>query len=393
MTSVYKKTNYFYILEVIIGVALATGHMTSFRFFGLVGISEILFFIAISMLAIRYLKPALRFKGGKSLMRMYIFFTIFIIAPFVTFFVYYESSMNKSAPIYTVSFMMAVLLFLLLVEAIKDGLNLKRSVMIFAFLFIALNGFFLIFFQGDDRFWYSIRYTGGAKNPNQLMFYATSLSLLVVVYLKKSSLFLLPPIIFIGLQCKSDAYLATLFIVFVLYTYAIFFYFRRLNFKTNLLLNMIIFFTILLIVVYFFDNQLQDIWASADEGADGGGRVRLLLHAVNATMHSPLVGFGYGGFSGVTDSFLGSEAHNTFLDFAMQFGVVFPILIYFIYFSFFFRALKEKRFLVAAFTMSFIAAGFFHFNGRHFIFWFELAVFFTYLYSGGRHDKVKKCVA
>jgi hypothetical protein len=65
---------------------------------------------------------------------------------------------------------------------------------------------------------------------------------------------------------------------------------------------------------------LTDIWNVADEGHL---RLPLLKNALLASLYSPVVGFGIGSFSGIKKPFEGYEAHNTFLDFSLQFGLSF----------------------------------------------------------------------
>lgn len=107
-----------------------------------------------------------------------------------------------------------------------------------------------------------------------------------------------------------------------------------------------------------------------------------MKNAFLASVRSPLFGFGAGSFSGIFGPFNGFEAHNTFLDFAMQFGFIYPLMIYGIMVAALFHLLKRRQFLVAAFVVGFIESGLFHFSGRHFTFWVELAVFWYYAFAG-----------
>ena len=55
MSQYFNYSRYFFV-EILLGVALGTGHLTSLRFFGKVGFSEILFLLLILFLSILHLK-------------------------------------------------------------------------------------------------------------------------------------------------------------------------------------------------------------------------------------------------------------------------------------------------------------------------------------------------
>ena len=119
------------------------------------------------------------------------------------------------------------------------------------------------------------------------------------------------------------------------------------------------------------------MWISADEG---NLRVSLLINALKATAVSPLFGFGVGSFSGIDLPFKGIEAHNNFLDLAMQFGFIFPSIVYLVMISAMVKSIGLKDYILAAVIAGYIVSGLFHFSARHFIFWLELGLLLHYLY-------------
>ena len=73
----------------------------------------------------------------------------------------------------------------------------------------------------------------------------------------------------------------------------------------------------------------QDFFAALDkrtqamyyaEGDQGGTRVTIWLHGLQAIAQSPLVGFGPGSYSGFLGPFGNLEAHNSFIDWGMSTG-------------------------------------------------------------------------
>ena len=373
----YLKLNF---LGIFLGIGLGSGFLTSLRFFGSIGISEIIILFCILVLMKKNGRALYRFRNDtESKIVIYFLFSVMLVLPFVTVTTYFLSDYSTSDPKYIISFIMGVFLMILLTHAIrKNQIDAKKLTLWFAFTFIIANLISLYVFNlGVD----SGRYKGGANNPNQLLFYASTLSLMIIVYQRKLSIIFFPIMIFIMLKTKSDAYMLSLVLIVVTYAYLKVMHLKKINLTTNIVLN----FIVLMVTLYFaftqYGNTIENIWVEADEG---DSRRDLMMHGLIASLHSPLFGFGAGSFSGISAAFQGSEAHNTFLDLSMQFGFIFPLVVYGIIFSVFFLAIKKRDYLFAAFIVGFIESGLFHFSGRHFIFWVELSIFMSYLFPINR---------
>jgi hypothetical protein len=65
---------------------------------------------------------------------------------------------------------------------------------------------------------------------------------------------------------------------------------------------------------------------------------------------------------------------------AIQFGFFLPLIIYFAIFKFIFKKLQNRELLQASFAIGYLVSGFFHYNGRHFFYWVELAIIFHYVF-------------
>jgi hypothetical protein len=369
-----------YWVEIFLGLGLGLGFLTSLRLAGPVGIPEILVVLALLLLINKNPYLLLRYRKNKeSFFKAYIVFSNVIILPLVTCVVVLLSNYkNGSSPQYVLSFIIGMALMFYLADAIlKDKINMPVMVLIFAGAFIISNLIAIYFFGGSVGAAEDLRYRGGAENPNQLIFYAATLSLLAVVYLRSFSFILVPAIIFIVLKTKSDAYNLMLFVILFCYVFFVIFFTKKISFVKRLFWAGSFMAVVLLISVVKFGEEIGDIWLAADEG---DGRVLLMMNALKAVYHSPLMGLGAGSFSGLDNPFEGSEAHNTFLDFAVQFGIVYPLFLYWMIFKALFISLRRRQILVSVFIMGFIVSGFFHFTARHFVFWVELAVLYCYAF-------------
>jgi len=361
--------------ELSLGVGLGLGYLTSFRLLGLVGASELLVLLSVLLMLQQNIKTVFSFKlSVEGYIKLYFLMMVLVFTPCITFVSFFAGGFGASVqPQYLLSFSLGVLLLFSLREAVKKGFSFGRMSLFFAITFIISNFIYIYFFSSGGE---GLRYKGGADNPNQLLFYSWTLSLLLIVYHKKLAWVLIPLIVFIMLKTKSDAYLLSLVLVVVLYTYFKLFTLKKLGRRGRSILMV---FTMIILMVTFLLTYLDDLvslWLLADEG---NARLTLMYNGFLAALQSPVLGWGTGSFSGLRAPFEGWEAHNTFIDLSMQFGFMFAVVIYSIFIAVFFKAISEEDYMIAAFIVGFIVSGLFHFSGRHFVFWVEIAVFLTYL--------------
>lgn len=370
------------IIEFILGLGFGLGYLTQFRFAGPVGVPELMVFWGFIILFLRRPKALFIYSSKLEMfVKSYLVFSTVIVLPIVTGLTYiFASDINGSAPEYVAGFIFGLLLMIWISDAIKNNMiDMSRLTLWFAFAFILSNLLIIYFGIGflDD----SARYKGGAKNPNQLTFYAATLGILLVVYCRRFSLYAFPLVLFIVLKAESDAYILALVVISFFYILFLLYYSLLLQVRLSFGLifgSLVLCFIALTVFLYFnFNAELFEIWVLADEG---DARRFLMMNGFLATLDSPFWGFGAGSFSGVNSPFQGVEAHNTFLDFSMQFGFLYSFLLYAIMLAALFSVLKKREFLVAAFLIGFIESGLFHFSGRHFIFWAEMAVFWQYAF-------------
>ncbi|WP_447035642.1 O-antigen ligase family protein [Vibrio alginolyticus] len=367
-----QKENHRHI-ELLLGLALGTGYLTKYRIFGPVGISELLFLFFIIWLIVKFSRSRFRnINKTDAYLSLFFVFSIFFIAPIVSVTSYFDG-INKIDFQYLPSFMMGIVLMLYLTDAIENGLCLRRVTLIFALVFICSNVFFITTGTVSGS-----RYSGGSLNPNQLLFYATSLSILSSIYLSKSKLPVIILISCIMIYSGSDTYLLAIFVSLFMLIFSSTIFSRRVSFTLSVIFGLILLLTIFSIISYYYIDDIRAIWQNADEG---NTRLTLYMNAINVVVSSPVFGYGVGSFSGLTNEFQGKEAHNTFLDFSSQFGVVFTSLLYIIMIRYTILAIKKRMFLLAGFCSAYIISTFFHFSGRHFVFWVEMGLFYHFIVS------------
>lgn len=362
-------------INIALGVALGTGYMTSLRFYGPVGISEIIIFTVFIMLIMD--NPAVLTKYGSGIyayVKAYLLLSFIVILPIVTLIVsVFTIYSDLTSPIYLISFPMGLLISFLIADGIRDKkIDMRVVSLFFLIVFLVSNALTLYFDVG----YYHLRYTGFSNNPNQLLFYLASLSLLLVIYNKIYFFISAPFLIYIGFVSGSDAYTLGLYSSLCVFVFLCFFYIRSMSVYFNVLFFLIIAF---LLAVFFIPNNIDylvGLWNRADEG---GVRVNLISNALEVIKQSPFFGWGVGEFSGKTVPFEGKEAHNNIFDLAMQFGLVVPIIIYGVIFFAILNALKKHEFLIVSFMVGFVISGLFHFSARHFVFWVEFGVFLYYI--------------
>lgn len=363
-------------IEICLGLGLGLGYMTSLRFAGLIGISELLILLTVFLLSQKHFTSLFRFEMNTAgAIKFYMFFSVFIVLPFMTLVTSVSTDYN-TAPQYIPSFMMGIVLSFLLVEALKKNtIDMSIVVLWFATSFILSSLISLIFFSSTIDI---ERYSGAANNPNQLMFYASCLSLLLIIYQPKYSFVLLPIVIYITTKSGSDAYVLSLVSTLFVYIFLKLFFIRRFSFNLSFFISFLFLSAFLFYILFNYFSEIKTLWELSDEG---NARSNLLTNALYVTLSSPLFGYGAGSYSGTDFPFSFWEAHNTFLDLGMQFGIIYPLIIYFVLFSFLINRIKSRFYMQSAFVVAFIISGVFHFTGRHFFFWVEFAIFYSYVFN------------
>ena len=372
------------VLGTLLGIAAGTGHATSLRFSGFAGLSEILFLMI--ALYLFYKSPRFFFKKKnffEFIIRSYLLFSFILVLPLVTI-VVYSFKVSTSAPIYIFNFILGIGLMFLIVESIRANLiNFRSASLVFLITFMTMN--ICAIFLGINNY-DQVRYTGFSNNPNQIVFYISYLMLMLAIYRRKTLFISLPFLAYLGIETGSDAFLVFIAGIIFIFFFLSIFNFIKVHFFFRLNVIFIFLITLSTLIIYIYQEELVAFLESADD--KNLGRLNLMYNAFVVTLKSPLIGWGAGSFSGISFPFEGSEAHNNFLDFSMQFGVIVPIILYYIILAALVKSIKDRDHLLASIITGFFIISLLHFSGRHFSFWLQVGFLFQYLYPGSKNFKV-----
>jgi hypothetical protein len=373
-------------LGTLLGIAAGTGHATALRFFGLIGLSEILFLVITLYLLCK--SPLFFMKKDnfyEFIIRSYLLFTIFLVFPLVTIFVYsFLPDTFSSSPIYILNFILAVVLMFVIGESIKAGLiNLRLATLVFLMIFAIINIYVFLFETTKMEL---LRYSGFSDNPNQLIIYIVILMLMLVIFRRNLFFLSLPFLVYLGIETQSDSFSVILVGIIFSFIFLSIFNFIKLRSSFRLSIIFIFFITLIYLASYFYYQEFITYLKVADN--EDLARIGLLYNALLVTLQSPFIGWGAGSFSGIFFPFDGAEAHNNFLDLSMQFGVIIPIILYYIIFAALIKSIKQKDHLLASIIVAFIISGLFNFTARHFVFWLAISILLKYLHLSSKDFKV-----
>ena len=366
-----KKFNFISnFLTYTLGIALGTAWMTSIRI-DYIGISEILFLII--FLFLFKFHGLFFFKSERRLTQLLKYFCIFffiVLIPLNTL-----DHIHGNQPVYIPLYIICFFLIFLLERSLNNRtINLELVVTIFLFItitaifvnYLIIELFFTETFILNKNFTITL-----SNNPNQLSLYLVCLLFLLSFYKKKFFIFL-PAIVLAGILIDSRAFQVSLYSIIISVT--VFYLIKKINnYKIIyfLLFCSLISFVLLIILN---DQILNFIFENDSRGGSVLTRVMLLKNALIVIKQSPFIGNGIGAFSGRDAPFMGIEAHNTFLDFSMQFGIIFALIFYFFFILSVVVFFKKHEILIASTLVGLIIFTLFHYIGKHLIIYFIIAV-------------------
>lgn len=242
---------------------------------------------------------------------------------------------------------------------------------------------------GPINAWYSSRFTGWSINPNQMALFCSVVLFAGLISWRQGGsrsvrgLMLLGIAVALvsGVLTASDALLLAW--IASLGTAVLLWWYRALRGRHgNLFTATAVYVVVPLLAIsvvvlagpWVIERALtesQTVFADADQGSV---RIALWNHGLQAIARSPVTGLGPGAHSGVAGPFLGSEAHNTLIDWGASSGLV-GVTAYVIL-----LAWMMRRAWRSGQTMSVVAVvmismfSLFHYLLRHPVFWFFLVV-------------------
>lgn len=363
---------------ILLGLSFGLGYATQWRIAGVFGPSE---FLMMVYLVGSYLNYQLKiFNLHDKFLFPLLFFQLLIVTPIVTIAVLFTTDL-RVMPEYIIHYGLIFFLMSAWYLDLKNGFDFILFTKIFFYTFVISIGI-SFFFAGTwstsnaSGFAFS-RFTSWALNPNTPIFYATSLMLLVSIYLRENTLLYLIAIVLVCFPMGSDAFFLSIAIALLVSFYSIIIPLRKISPGTYVAISFLIFFAFLYIIFSQYYEDIVTLWSAADLG---NARIQLMKSGVEFATTSPILGHGYGAYA----TLLGRqrwEAHSTFIDLFLIFGLILPTIMYITYFRFVGYLLKTTNIAGLAFMCAFIATSMFHFTGRHYFFWFEFILFYYVLES------------
>ena len=367
------KSDYLkFIISTILGVACGAAWMTNIRYYR-IGISEFFFFIFFVILFFIYkVEFFKRKKNLLSIIKLFLFFLFFLIIPYKNFFTNVYGLLSENLIIYHFSYF---LFFFTLIALKKKIIDLNLVSLIFSTIFLTTLFFYLFI----DYVVFEIKknldtpFLGLSSNPNQICFYLLSLFFFLSFGNKYFFYFFFLVLLFLSLFFKSDAFLLSSISIVILF----FFFYLKIFLRKK---KTIIFFSLIMcLIILMFLNFTQILTFSIKYFEGSGTRILLLKNGLLSILNSPLLGNGVGSFSGYQAPFEGYEIHNTFLDFASQFGFIFLLLVCGVMLLSLYLMIINNNYLSAASLVGLSVFINFHYIGRHFIFYIILAILCNYI--------------
>ena len=238
-------------------------------------------------------------------------------------------------------------------------------------------------FLGIDPWYAAIRFTGWAKNPNQIGLLLVSFPFLALWLRqqprtrgKKGIAVATFVLVVAGLLSQSDAlYLgwACGGMIVIVFLWADMLARRGVSRRSaflgtigipGLMLAAILWFAAIIYV------EIKDtLIAMYELGGQGSVRLQIWSHGISAFLESPLFGHGPGAFAGVRDSFVGFEAHNTFIDIATKAGLIGLVLYLSILIVLHIQLLRTNQYYLLAALASVTVFSVFHYVLRQPVYW------------------------
>lgn len=275
----------------------------------------------------------------------------------------------------------------------KQAMYLVPSFLVSAhILFLFLPGFSNA--VGIDPFFGEFRFTGWSRNPNQLALAFCLIPFMCLINIQQTSYklikilfgFMMIVSLFIGLATGSDGLRFSWVLGSIIISLWVIY--KSINSSDNSVKGFLrrllyIAFSIAIILTLYvlydrfdFLGYASDIAQSGDQDAI---RYTLWKNGIEAAMESYFIGLGPGSFSGLSSHFEEWEAHNSFVDWLTNAGIIGLLSLCFLYLVLMKRYFRSKQIILFSACFVLLVSSFFNFYLRHPIFWYFMS--YLYLYS------------
>ena len=245
------------------------------------------------------------------------------------------------------------------------------TAILFGLAFVALN-FVGVFVGPFELQLFGDRFIGLSSDPNQaaLIIAVAMMSLLIAYYRLGWSLkgvaVLLLLLFVLGRATDSDSFLVASGFA-LLAAIAQLSYDRQDKLRTGPALLVGAFFLIGVAAVLFgLYSEFDTLYAKTGQGET---RLRVWTHGIEAFLASPITGHGPGNFSGWIAPFGNFEAHNLYIDWSAQFGIVGLMVLLLLCVRLGISLFAVRRFDGLGMLVVLMALSIFLFFARHAVFW------------------------
>ena len=367
-------------ISYLLAISMATSFFTSLRI-KYVGISELCFLVLIIILFFKYHKYIFLFnkKNFLNYLKIFLIVLVLFINPILSF---TSENINFHHLKFHFSYFFSVILFFLTIEFIKkekDYFNSTIALYLLIFIFLIIINFLISKIILFENYYFdnNYRFQGLTNNPNQLSFFLIVSMIFIGLLKNRIFYYFIPILVLVGLETDSRAFAYGIYVSFFIFL-IIFLkkkFIKNLNMLTLLifLLSLFIILIISLLILIQSLGSIESLIKLHDNYSDRSLYLRFdqLIFSTQLILKNPFFGIGLGNV--LTD-----EAHNTFLDFAIIFGIPLSLLLLFVLsISLLIAIYKNDYFLAFSLTV-FIFFIQFHFVGRHFIFYTLLAFLSNY---------------
>lgn len=385
MLSLKNRIDLFFIVAVFFTL------FTKLRFFNLpIGVGEILIVFLFIIVIINILKNKkfnLYFNNVLTIFWMISF--ILLIIGYLSF-SYLQSEVSTiSAILHDVLAYIFIYFFILIIITLSNKLSFEIIMEKFTYLFLIFYTLLLTlafcfnidyFMYADFSRWEGFRFSGLSKNPNQLALSITIIPFLVYYFCKKegsiifnreSKLFLLLVFILV-LVIRSDALYISIFCGFLIFAIL------KLSSKNKILLLYILVSVFLFFVILYKLEYMPILEKINLIQYKAGIRFELANNSLDIIKESYFIGLGPGPHSlkVVNGTPALYEAHNTYIDWMSQTGILGLVIFLFMLFKIIKGLFLSKEYLLFGALVSLLVFSYFHMVLRQPIFWFYLFFFY-----------------
>jgi O-antigen ligase len=373
------------ILDLIFATGIVLTTMTSIRFSSLpIGIGELFLLFWITYTFARMMKKKTLKITDKTVVYFWLYF--FLVLGFGVLFSLFHYRFDIATALYDA--VAYLFIFILCFALSLDKYSIKRKVELTIIIGMFVFTFLAFWFNYIGHSFYGItlggyRFTGGAKNPNQLSLFLAAVPFTALYFFMDSHrkeyfkriLFILIIItsFYVGNLIHSQALTGAWSISFLVFV--ILFLFKFVKFPLNLL-SILVGLSITGVVLILNNNILYEFYYSFhswfNELDEDGSRAFLWGLGLQTSFNSPI--FGYGPGPQILHAYTQrSEVHNTLLDILTQSGMV-GLFLYLLLLIKAYRRIRSNMFLNTA-LLTLVIFSISHFVLRQPIFWLYILFF------------------